>query len=228
MTGLLTPHPPAPLLLRALLLVMGCAVLGASSLLGSGCVDPNGEFKKFDRRVFDAGAPQTASGCLTMEIPEVSGEFFLNLSTPLSQDSFLEFIFTQSINKNVDPALLSMSLQPLCVQEAQCTVGQPFGDMVTLDNTTVDENCDFELDIIDVEIPGGANAISGSDLIGNLFLKGNLQTTDFYCGVVDGTATVGGAEIPINGSTFGSVRNTAVGALGDDLPDAVAICPVVP
>ena len=49
---------------------------------------------------------------------------------------------------------------------------------------------------------------------------------DFYCGIVDGSAIVGGAEIPINGSTFGSVRNTAVGALGDDLPDPVAICPV--
>jgi hypothetical protein len=227
MTGLRNPHTRTPLL-RSLVLVLGCVALGAGSLLGSGCVDPDGEFEKFDRRVYDAGAPPVGTGCLTMEIPEVSGEFFLNLSTPLSRDSFLQFIFTQSINKNVNPALLSMSLQPLCVQEAQCEVGQPFGDMVTLDNTTVDENCDFELLIEGVEIPGGANAISGSDLIGNLDMKGNLQTTDFYCGIVDGSAIVGGAEIPINGSTFGSVRNSAVGALGDDLPDPIAICPVVP
>lgn len=206
-------------------MTMSCVALCASSLLGSGCVDPEGEFKKFDQRVFDAGMPAVGTGCMTMEIPEVSGEFFLNLSTPLARDAFLEFIFTQNINKNVNPAVLSMTLQPLCVQEAQCTVGQPFGDMVTLDNTDVDENCDFELDINDVAIPGGANAISGSDLIGNLQMKGNLQTAAFYCGLVDGSAIVGGAEIPINGSTFGSVRNTAVGALGDDLPDPVAICP---
>jgi hypothetical protein len=224
MTGFRNAHPQTPLL-RSLALILGCTVLAAGSLLGSGCVDPDGEFKKFDQRVYDAGAPQLATGCPTLEIPDVSGEYFLNLSTPLSRDAFLEFIFTQSINKNVDPALLSMALQPLCVQEAQCEVGQPFGDMVTLDNTTVDENCNFELDIVDVAIPGGANAISGSDLIGNLFMKGNLQSADFYCGTVDGTAEVGSAPVGIDGSTFGAVRNTAVGALGEDLPDPIAICP---
>ena len=199
--------------------------LGAAGLLGSGCVDPEGEFKKFDQRVFDAGEPAVGTGCMTMEIPDVSGEFFLNLSTPLSRDAYLEFIITQTINRNTNPAELALALQPLCVQEAQCTVGQPVGDMLALDKTNVDENCDFELPIMGLAIPGGANAISGSDLIGNLLLKGNLQTADFYCGIVDGVAVVGGADIPINGSTFGSVRNTAVGALGTDLPDPVAFCP---
>lgn len=169
--------------------------------------------------------PAVGTGCVGGVIPDVSGEFYLNLSTPLGPDSYLEFIFTQTIDINVNPAVLAMSLQPLCVQAEQCTVGSPVGDMLTLDNTTVDENCDFELDIVGVPIPGGANALSGSDLIGNLLMKGNLQGPDFYCGLVDGSAEVGGAPVPINGSTFGSVRNTAVGALGDDLPDAVAFCP---
>ena len=210
---------------RSLTLTLGCMALFAGTLLGTGCVDPKGEFKKFDQRVFDAGEPAVGTGCLAMEIPDVAGEFFLNLSTPLARDAFLEFIITQTINLNVNPAELSLALQPLCVQEAQCAVGQPVGDMLALDKTDVDENCDFEMPIMGLAIPGGANAISGSDLVGNLTLTGNLQTADFYCGIVDGIAVVGGADIPVNGSTFGSVRNTAVGALGDDLPDPIAICP---
>lgn len=203
-------------------------VLGGALLLGGACVDPAGEFEKFDRRVVDAGMPAVGTGCMGGEIPDVSGEFFLSLDTPLAPGAYLKFIFTQTIDKNVNPALLAMSLQPLCTQESQCTLGQPVGDSIELDDTNVDENCDFKLDIVDVPIPGGANSISGSDLIGNLAMQGNLQGVDFMCGAVDGTATVGGAMIPIDGSTFGSVRNTAVGALGDDLPEAVGACPETP
>jgi hypothetical protein len=205
--------------------LLGSTILGltAFGLAGGACVDPDGEFKKFDQRVFDAGPPAVGTGCTGGEIPDVSGDFFLNLSTPLSRDAYLQFIFTQSIDKTINPAVLSMSLQPLCTQEDQCTVGDPIGDMITLDKADVDENCDFSLDIIGVEIPGGANSISGSDLVGNLEMQGNLQSADFMCGIVDGEAIVAG-PVPIDGSTFGSVRIPDGGAL----PDPVAICPEVP
>ncbi len=197
--------------------------LSCGALLGTGCVDPAGEFKNFDRRVIDAGMPAVGTGCMGGEIPDVSGEFFLNLDTSIAPGAYLKFIMTQTIDKNRNPAVLSMTLQPLCSQTT-CTAGQPAGDPTTLDDTEVDENCDFELDIVDVVMSGEANPISGSELIGNLKMRGNLQSPDFYCGLVDGNADVG-TDVSVDGSTFGSVRNTTVGALGDDLPEPVGICP---
>ena len=71
---------PRKHLVRSTILALGAFALG-----GGACVDPDGEFKKFDQRVFDAGPPAVGTGCLLGEIPDVSGNFFLNLSTPLSR-----------------------------------------------------------------------------------------------------------------------------------------------
>jgi hypothetical protein len=53
----------------------------------------------------------------------------------------------------------------------------------------------------ELDIPGQANAISGSDVIADVTISFE-RTMPSACGAVDGKAIVGGADIPIDGSTF--------------------------
>lgn len=201
--------------------LVGTAIL---ALAGPACVDAGKSFRSFDERVIDA-APSTVGGsCDGGEIPDVNGEFFLALSPSISPDALLRFIVTTDLDRGVTPPLLTLTLQPICTQASQCTVGQPVGDPVTLAPGEVADDCSVALVLTDVFIPGGANTISGSDIIGNLDLLGSLRGADFYCGLINGTATVGGADIPIDGSTFGSIR-IEEGTLGNDLPEPVSECP---
>ena len=55
-----------------------------------GCVDPGKNFADFDKRVIDAGMPAVGTGCMGGSIPDVTGEFYLALSTPLNIAATLE------------------------------------------------------------------------------------------------------------------------------------------
>jgi hypothetical protein len=52
-----------------------------------------------------------------------------------------------------------------------------------------------------LDIPGQANAISGSDVQAQVTLT-FARTTPTACGTVDGIAIVSGADLPLDGSTF--------------------------
>ncbi|MBL4633071.1 MAG: hypothetical protein JKY56_04320, partial [Kofleriaceae bacterium] len=192
--------------------LFGAAIL---AICASGCPDPAKSFSDFDKRVIDAGKTVVGTAC-GGELPDISGEFYLQLAPSLAPTALLQFIATTTLDKTVDPALLTLTLQPLCAQEAQCTLRQPIGNPFTVMSIEVNEQCQFETDITGMPVPGGANAISGSDLIGNLVMLGNIIEPDFYCGIINGEAIVGGAGIPIDGSDFGAVRITP-GTLGDSL-----------
>lgn len=202
--------------------LLATTIVGA--YLSAGCVDPAEKFSEFDNRVYDAAKSVVATGCPGGVVPDVSGEFFLSLSPAPSPESLLKLIITTEIDLTTDPALLSLTFQPLCVQEDQCTVGQPIGDPHVETGIEVSNECSFELDIPSIIIPGGGNALSGAEIDGELQLLGNLQSEDFYCGIVNGIANAGGIPVPIDNSTFGAVRITP-GTLGDDLPTPVPACP---
>ncbi len=194
------------------------------ALAGSACVDAGQSFKDYDKRVIDAATNVVVGSCNGGEIPDVSGEFYLALAPSIAPDSLIKLIVTTEIDRGATPPLLTLNFQPLCTQSGQCTVNEPVGDAFTPPSVEVTDECGFEMTLTDVIIPGGANPISGSEIIGNLVLLGSLRSTDLYCGIVNGTATVGGAPIPIDGSSFGSIR-VAEGTLGDALPEPVAECP---
>lgn len=201
--------------------LVGTAIL---TLVGSACVDPGASFKAFDKRVLDAASTNVGGSCNGGEIPDVNGEFFLALSPSIAPDSLIKMIVTTGIDRTATPVTMTMTLQLLCSQADKCTVGQPVGDPVVLEPGEVSDDCGFLLVLTDVLIPGGANPISGGDIIGNLDLLGTLTSDDLYCGLMNGTAAVGGAPIPIDGSTFGAQRIVA-GTLGDALPNPVFECP---
>lgn len=200
--------------------LFGAAIL---AILASGCPDPAKSFSDYDKRVIDAGKTVVGTAC-GGELPDINGEFYLQLSPSLAPEAVLEFITTTTLDKAVDPAVLTLTFQPLCAQEAQCTLKQPIGDTFTVMNISVNEQCQYETEIVGMPVPGGANAISGSDLIGNLTMLGSIIDDDFYCGGIGGEAVVGGAGIPVDGSNFGAVRITP-GTLGDDLPAGEFKCP---
>ena len=202
------------------------ALLGTVILVLSvgSCVDPAGKFSEFDLRVIDAGMPAVGTGCKLGEIPDVTGEFLMSLDTSIAPGAFLKFIGTTVIDKTVNPAVLSITLQPLCTQAAAaCTLNEPLGAPFVMDDTDVDENCDYTVPISGIALEGGANPISGSALVGELVMSGNLRDADLYCGIVNGDADVG-SIVNIDNSTFGAIR-IAPGTTGDALPDSVGACP---
>lgn len=203
--------------------LFGGAILLTISVLafkeGAGCVDAGQSFKAYDDRVIDAAMTNVGGDCNGGEIPDVNGEFLLALSPSFAPEGLLQFRTEVTIDKSVSPALLTQSLQPLCAQESQCTLGEPVGDPFAIENVEVDDQCGYTANLVDVFIPGAANPVSGSDIIGNIELLGSLQSTDLLCGIANGTAEVSGAPIPIDNSTFGGVR------IEGELPEPVAACP---
>jgi hypothetical protein len=212
------------MLSRKSLLGTAIVLIGGAAAFATSCVDPDKLFSDYDERVVDAGKQIVAGGCNGGEIPAISGEYYLALSPVVAQDALLELIVTTELDLTVDPALLSLSFQPLCTQADQCTLGQPIGEPHLETGIEVNSECGFEANIASIIIPGGANTLSGSEIDGELQLLGNLQSEEFYCGIVNGIANVGGAPIPIDNSTFGATR-VPDGTLGDDLPEPIAACP---
>lgn len=190
----------------------------AAGVSGAGCVDPGQSFRDFDERVIDAAPNVVGGSCRGGEIPDVSGEFYLALSPSFAPDALLRFQASTTLSAGA-ATTIAISLQPICVND-QCTVGEPVGDPILVDAVDVTSDCTFEAQLVDAFIPGGANPVSGSDIIGNIQMLGSLKDTDLYCGVANGTADVSGSKIPIDNSSFGAVRIT-----GENFPEAVAACP---
>lgn len=165
--------------------------------------------------------PQAACGG---EVPDATGEFFFALAPSLSPKALLQFIATVLVDSSSEPATLTMSLQPLCTQSDQCTLGQPLGEAYMVSAVELGEQCLFSVNISGFGILGGANSISGSPFIADITMDGALQTETFFCGSANGDVLVGGSPIPIDGSTFGS-RGIATGTLGGNLPSPISACP---
>tara|TARA_R110002096_G_scaffold434832_1_gene658104 strand:- start:108154 stop:108891 length:738 start_codon:yes stop_codon:yes gene_type:complete len=199
-------------------------LLGGAAAVVTSCVEPDKLFTDFDERVFDAGKQVVTGGCNGGEIPALDGEYYLALAPSLAPEALLKLIVTTELDLTVEPALLSLSFQPLCTQANQCTVGQPIGEAHLETGIEVNSDCGFETNIESIIIPGGANTLSGAEIDGELQLLGNLQSVDFYCGLVNGVANVSGTPISIDGSTFGAI-SVPDGTVGDDLPEPVAACP---
>lgn len=153
-----------------------------------------------------------------------SGQFYLALSPSFAPEALLEFLATTEVGTSGAVATIAVSLEPLCTQADQCSLGQPIGGAFAADAATLDDSCKFTLDVTQMTIPGGANTVSGSELIANLVVSGELLSADSFCGTVDGTVAPTGASIPVDNSTFAAVR-VAPGTTGDALPTPASACP---
>ncbi len=182
-----------------------------------------------DALVVDASAPDATTGDASIGdggalCPDSTGEFLLSVAPSIAPTALLQFIATVAIDSSSAPNAIAMTLQPLCTQAQQCSLGQPVGSPYVLAGSTITAQCYFAMNITAMSIPGGANTISGSPFIANLSMAGDLQFPEFYCGTMDGTVSVGGTQVVIDGSTFAAI-GIAPGTLGSNLPTPVATCP---
>ncbi len=190
-------------------LVVGSTVLGAGAMLGiAGCPDPKGKYEAFvdetkDMRVIPEGPP-AGSG-----IKDVTGEFALFISTPISPDQPLVFLATATMELGSDGGVLDLSVQPVVGDPkplAECPEpGTPVGAPLVLEDVAVDLDGNFTADFGEREVEGCGNSLSGSDITATLKLIGTTLTEDKFCGIMEGAATKP-FPLPLDGSKWGAVR----------------------
>jgi hypothetical protein len=145
--------------------------------------------------------------------PDISGEALVALHPAAIPEPYLVY-FRATYAMRAGPngtAQIDATLQPLSYETFE-PVGEPFVSTDLL----VDAHDGFALDL-DGILPGAANPITGTDVTLDANLHATVRTADFACGTVLGTAGV----LPLDGSTFGSVR------IPDDqtLPAPIFACP---
>ena len=186
-------------------LVMGLATFACSG--GGGDAD-----------VVDATVIEEQTSC-GGEIPALGGDFLLLVATTVDPNAKLQFIATTTVNSTDVPASVSLTIQPLCSQRKQCNLGDPVGAPVTVPAASLSPECAASVAPFSLAIPGGANTLSGSDAVASLSMEITVSGPDFYCGLVSGSITAGGAEIPIDGSSFGANR------INNGFSETVFACP---
>jgi len=186
-------------------LVMGLATFACSG--GGGDAD-----------VVDATVIVEQTSC-GGEIPALGGDFLVIVATTVDPNAKLQFIATTTVNSTDVPASVSLTMQPLCTQRKQCTLGDPVGAPVTVPAASLSPECEASIGPFSLAIPGGANALSGSDAVASFTMDLTAGSPDFYCGLVFGGITTDGAEVPIDGSSFGANR------INNGFSETVFACP---
>jgi len=201
----------------SLLPVLLCPLLVA-------CVKLADRLKEFSERVIDAAA-SNIEGCLEDEIPDITGQFYLAIEPIIAQGLYLEFIVDAEFSEDAGAVTGDFSVQPLCVHsDCGADLLQPLGDPIVASDVLVDGNCSFTAELNDITVPGNANPISGSPIIGDITLLGVVRSTDLFCGDVVGTLQAPIPNLSLDGSTFGAKR-IEPGTLGEDLPTRIFKCP---
>jgi len=197
------------------------ALLALSAL--AACVDPKNRFDEFNDRVVDAGQVDRDGGGGLFEI---DGEFLLSISVVIAPDNTVRFIATSDINIEGGAGTLTLSFQPLKVDQCQPTGngGTEVGDPLAANDLGVDAAGVFQLTHDGASVDGKANPISCSEIVADLVLDGVIQSEDLFCGDVSGQAHQP-LDISLDGSTFGAIR-IEPGTRGDaNLPEPVTSCP---
>lgn len=187
-----------------------------------GCVDAGKSYEDYGDRVTDAGVEVEVDGAIVSQLPDVDGDWLIAVRPGLPEDRILQFstVLTMTpITENT--GALDISAQPLSVAD-RTAVGNPF------EAEDQDVASDASFDIVFVgQLPAAANPVSGSNAAVDAVLHGSIQTADFLCGTLTGTAgalTLDGACPGPSCTTWAAVR---LGA-GGELPAPVWNCESAP
>ncbi|HTM20172.1 MAG TPA: hypothetical protein VL172_06690 [Kofleriaceae bacterium] len=185
--------------------------------LTAGCVSPKDRFDEFNDRVIDAAPVVIVDGTPLAQIPDVTGEFLQGYSPVFAPAASIQFRTTVGYMAVSDTSgRLDMSAQPL-----DADTREPVGDPVVTNDTVVNEAGEFAA-IVQGNVDGAANPITGSDLVLDIVLHGIIRNTDLFCGTVTGNIT--NLDLVLDGSTFGSIR-IADDTATADLPPPLVACP---
>lgn len=180
----------------------------------AGCPDAEGEFCNFDDRSKTINGRDGVGTCENVAIEtsceacttspasemEVTGDYLFTLSASIAPQ--LPFLFDADVT--VSGGMLSIVAQPLDAMDRMTPVGDPF----TIGPIPLEGGFCVNQQLPPLSVPGMANGVSGSDAQATVTLVGSLCSPgDFICGTVpEGIATVSGADIPINDSTWTLTR----------------------
>jgi hypothetical protein len=210
-------------------LVACCVLLGATA----GCPSPDAEGKykwyvdetKEQRDEFQ-GMRQDVAGALA----DISGDHLFVLASVIAPELPLQFITTVAFTDAGDgTAVMDISFQPLSLTPGSTTEPrEPVGESLDFTGVPIDAGGAFTVDLGAVEVTGMANPITGSDIAATLVITAAIQSTELYCGTVDGMVT-SPLTAPLAGSTFAAVRLDSTdpaslpGAPGQ--PEMLSSCP---
>ena len=163
-----------------------------------------------------ATPPSTTSGFPdvgTTEPADISGTYLLALAAVPSPKTPLQFI----ADVNLAEGSMDLTLTPLTLDVGSRTEPrEPLGTMFEYSDIPVLAGC-FTVALGQVDIPGLANPITGSDITATVTLNGCFVGADF-CGDAVGQITVP-LDLDLTGSTFAAVEADPA-TLPEDFPSS--------
>ncbi len=179
------------------------------------CTDSVTRFEDFGDRVVDGGvaAPEPDAAPL-IEVPNINGTFLLGLAAVISPEPPFQFLADVELDGNT----VTISLRGLDRFTRMLVDAPPLAAA----GVPVDVTGRFEA-VLQGEIPGDANVLTGSTLTVDVTLIGRIRSEDLFCGDANGMI-LAPIELDIAGSTIGAIR-VEDGMVGDQLPDPLSACP---
>lgn len=207
----------------------GIALFGLAGLLGAavGCPSPDAEGKyelfneqtEDDREMpepkMDFGAPvlpdlgggetdtdtDTEGGGGLM----VGGVYLVAVDTVVSPGLPLQFLADVTAELDaMGSGTATVEFQPLSLDPMSTTEPrEEVGESITIDADV--EAYAFTLAFGETMVTGAANPITGSDILADLSLEGQIRSMDRWCGTVAGDV-LSPIQVPLQGSTFAATR----------------------
>jgi hypothetical protein len=187
-----------------------------SVVLLAGCPNPSGEFNNFVGRqgAIDLAveAPDMPGGMFS----DITGQFLLTIATSIDPSKPIQFLADNRVTLNGDGSgTLDFDVQALSAADRT-----PVGAKISRTGVPISANGDLELDFGMTMVPGAANPITGSDILGDFTLVGVIRSSDRYCGQLRGMLLMP-LMLDLTGSPWAAVRVPA----GSPLPAPETTCP---
>ena len=189
-----------------------------AGVLALGCVDPAGDYEDFKERQKKT-TPVQGSGCgdptATCDPPvaaELSGQWLFALSAQLSPTKPILFFADIVATDAAGGIEWTWTITPLSTADRS-----PLAALPALPPSTVPADGAWVVDLPELNVPGAANPITGSDITADTALTGNVcGSRDFLCGDVTGNVSKP-ITLDLAGSTWALTRLTTP----DTLPSTV-------
>lgn len=174
-----------------------------SIFLCAGCVDTEGKFNDFGRRLGtrEGGIGGDASTC-TVTPNSVQGQYLLAISVVIAPTKPIVALTDLTTPPVSGGTGLSLNAQPLLAADRRT----PVGAKIALGPFPIDANGGFVVNIPGLQVTGQANPVTGGDILADVVLTGNLCGDGrFFCGIVTGQVQ---SPLPLDlqGSTFTLTR----------------------
>lgn len=166
---------------------MSVLTLALTVTLSTGCPDPQSEFETFQTNTEDMRGGAQDLVLETAGDADITGVFFLAVSTDISPG--VPLLFGTTVEVAEDGETANMVFQPLVADRLfgvpKPNAREPVGDAITVNDIPLNDGT-FVADMGRVTVDGEANPITGTDILAIIILNGNILSEDVFCGNVGG------------------------------------------